>query len=287
MSTLDNSPDENTYFIDAENAAEMARLTTQDRLTTKGMGGLFPAQSDLSGVRDVLDIACGPGGWVLDVAQAYPDKQVMGVDISRLMVEYAKAQAREKSLSNAHFQVMDALKPLGFPDNSFDMVNARFISGFLPRAIWPGFIKETMRITRSGGIICLTESEWNLTNSQASEKIMGLLARALQTAGLSFSPDGRHVGITPMLGRLLRDGGCTNVQSKAHMVDFSWGMEGHTSNYQNSMVFFKLIQPFLINAHVTTKEEVEQLYQQALMEMQSEDFTGIFFFLSAWGNKPS
>ena len=58
----------NTYFIDAEDAAEMARLTHQDRLLTKGMGGLFPDSFDLSEVHDILDIACGPGGWVLDVA---------------------------------------------------------------------------------------------------------------------------------------------------------------------------------------------------------------------------
>lgn len=286
MSTSNPFPDENTYIIDAENAAEMARLTTQDRLTTKGMGGLFPELTDLSGIHDILDIACGPGGWVLDVAQTYPEKQVLGVDISRLMVEYGKAQAREKNLSNAHFRLMDVMKPLDLPDNAFDLVNARFISGFLPRTMWPGFIQEAIRITRPGGTIRLTESEWNLTNGEASEKIMGLVARGLQTAGLSFSPDGRHIGITPMLGRLLRNGGCINVQSKAHLVDFSWGMEGHHSNFQNSMVFFKLIQPFLINTGVTTKEEIEQLYQQSLIEMQSEDFSGIFFFLTAWGSKP-
>ena len=34
--------DENTYFIDAENAAEMARLMHQDRLTTEGMGACSP-----------------------------------------------------------------------------------------------------------------------------------------------------------------------------------------------------------------------------------------------------
>lgn len=52
MSTwTDSSRNESTYVIDAENAAEMARLTRQDRLITKTMGGLFPERSDLSGVR--------------------------------------------------------------------------------------------------------------------------------------------------------------------------------------------------------------------------------------------
>lgn len=33
-------PGENEYFIEAENASEMARLMQQDRLTTEGMEGV-------------------------------------------------------------------------------------------------------------------------------------------------------------------------------------------------------------------------------------------------------
>lgn len=62
----------NSYFIDAENAAEMARLVYQDQLLTRTMGGVLAEQSDLSNIHNVLDIACGPGGWVLDVARANP-----------------------------------------------------------------------------------------------------------------------------------------------------------------------------------------------------------------------
>src|SRR5436305_1297583 len=71
---------ETTYFIDAENAAEMARLTNQDRLITRMMGGLFPVHLDpVHNIHDILDISCGPGGWVLDIAQAYPEKWVTGI----------------------------------------------------------------------------------------------------------------------------------------------------------------------------------------------------------------
>ncbi len=49
MSTPTKQPqNESSYIIDAESAAEMARLVSQDRLTTKSMGGLLPEQTDLS-----------------------------------------------------------------------------------------------------------------------------------------------------------------------------------------------------------------------------------------------
>src|SRR5437588_5676239 len=97
---------ENAYFNDPESGAEMARLTDQDRLLTKGMGGLFPERSDLSSIQRILDIGCGPGGWTLDVAYTYPDKEVVGIDISQTMINYARARARVQGLDNASFRVM-------------------------------------------------------------------------------------------------------------------------------------------------------------------------------------
>ena len=93
----------NVYFIDPESGSEMARLITQDRLITKGMGGLFAERADLVGINRILDLACGPGGWTLNVALAYPDIQVVGVDISQAMIEYAQAQAQVRRLQNVQF----------------------------------------------------------------------------------------------------------------------------------------------------------------------------------------
>ncbi len=275
-----------SYFIDAENAAEMARLTNQDRILTRCMGGLFPQQLDLSHIHDILDIACGPGGWVLDVAKAYSNKQLIGVDISELMIEYASYQAKIQDLANAHFRVMNALKPLDFPDNSFDFVNARFISGFMSKSAWPQFIQECRRVLRPGGVVRLTEFESYITNSFAVGQIIEFLIEAMYRTGQSFSPGGWQVATTAMLGRFLRDGGFQHVQQVAHVLDSSYGAEEHLSQYQNGMVFLKLIQPFLVKVGVTTQEEAERLYQQALEEMKSHDYCALWYFLSAWGEKP-
>lgn len=277
----------NSYFIDAENAAEMARLTYQDQLLTRTMGGVLAEQPDLSNIHNVLDIACGPGGWVLDVAHANPRMQVVGIDISQMTIEYARAQTSFQGLNNASFRVMDILKPLDFPDSSFDLINARFITGLMSRTLWPKLVQECMRITRPGGIIRLTEYESTISNSLACEKLYEMLRHAMWMTEQSFSPGGQQVGITPVLGRFLRDAGYINVQRRAHALDSSAGMEEHASQYQNTMVFLKLIQPFLIKMGITTQEEADILYQQALAEMMLNDFSAIMFFLTVWGRKPS
>ena len=127
-------PSDKRYFIDPENAAEMARLTHQDRLVTQAMGGLFPERSDLSSIHAVLDIACGPGEWPLSVAATYPHMRVVGIDISSIMIAYAAMQAQVRAVDNVTFSVMDALQPFDFPTHTFDLINARFIFGFMSPA---------------------------------------------------------------------------------------------------------------------------------------------------------
>jgi ubiquinone/menaquinone biosynthesis C-methylase UbiE len=275
-----------SYFIDAENAAEMARLTNQDRIMSKAMGGLFTQRADLTTFHDVLDIACGPGGWAIDMARAYPDKQVTGIDISQLMIEYANYQASVQTVPNANFQVMNIANPLDLPDSSFDLVNARLISGFMPHRSWPSFLRECVRITRPGGIIRLTEPERTISTSPAVEQLNDLLARAMHRAGQSVSPSELQFGVTPLLRRFLHDAGYQHIQSEAHVLDSSAGTEEYMSQYQNSMVFFKLLQKFMVKIGVATQEDVEFLYQNALEEMKAPDYCALWYFLTIWGEKP-
>ena len=101
-----------------------------------------------------------------------------------------------------------------------------------------------------------------------------------------YDCNGRHAGITPMLGRFLRNAGFQNIQRMAHALDSSAGTETFTSQYQNAMVFLKLLQPFVVKTGVSTQQEVETLYQQALSEMMSDTYCGIWFYLTVAGEKP-
>ncbi len=283
----DPSQNDNPYVIDAESAIEMARLVHQDLLVTKCMGGLFSERPDFANIHRVLDIACGPGGWALEVAFAHPDIEVVGIDIGRVMVEYATAQAQVQGLDNARFIVMDALKPLDFRDNSFDLVNARTLGGFMSPSAWPAFVEECVRITDTEGLVRLTEADdFGTTSSPAFEKLWGMCLRAFQLAGRTFFPDGRNLGTTPRLRKLLHDAGCQKIQSTAHVLDYSAGAEAYESTYQDWKVAFKLIQPFLIRMGITTQEEADQLYQQVLAEILSPDFCGVAYSLSVCGEKP-
>ena len=287
LTSDDSSQKESTYVIDAESGTEMARLINQERLLTKVMGGVFPERFDLSHASHILDVGCGPGSWVLEVAFENPKIKVVGIDISRLMIEYARAHAEAQGMDNASFRVMNALEALEFADNSFDVVNARYINAFMLKTSWPLLMKEILRILRPGGTLLLTECEWSITNSLVFEKMGEMLTRVGTLTGRSFSPDGRHIGITPMLGRFLRDAGFVAMQKKAHVLEFSAGTEDYGDTYQDLMAGLKLLEPYLVLAKMTTAEEFDELYQQALTELMLNTFCGVGFMLTVWGKKPA
>jgi ubiquinone/menaquinone biosynthesis C-methylase UbiE len=277
----------NTYVVNAEHPAELARLMQQDRLLTDSMGGALPEEGlEPPEQGQVLDLACGPGGWVLEMAFAYPKVKVIGVDISQQVITYAQTQAWSRGLENAHFQVTNVMRPLDFPDASFDLINGRLMCAFMLPDAWPKLLAECRRLLKPGGVIRLTETEPPLSTSPAFERLMELGSQALKRAGQSFSPDGRHIGITPVLPRLVRQAGFMDVRLRTSAIEWSMGTEAHYPVFKDYLVGLMLIQPFLVKMGVVAEDELRQLYQTAVAEMQQEEFCAIWTLLTVWGRCP-
>ena len=286
MAENQSSKPYHTYVMDPESATEMARLMLQDRLITEGMQGIFPERSDLDNIHAILDVGCGPGGWALDVAHTYPDRKVVGIDISTTMITYAQARAEAQLLSNVTFLVMNALQPFNFAEGTFDLVNVRAATGFVLGAQWPIFLQHCFRVLRPGGILRLTEGEIvGLSNSSACEKMTSWAVLLLHRKGYGFSHDGSHYEILPMMGLLLQDVGCVNIQSKPHMLDYSVGTALYEGQYQNYMVWPMLLKSAFMREGIATEEDFDQTYNQMLEEMQRPRFRGLWRMLTVWGEK--
>lgn len=282
-------PRKDTYVLDPEDTAEMTRLMLQDRMITKGMGGIFSEYGNHlpAGITRVLDVGCGPGGWVLDVAYAHPQVKVTGLDISHTMITYARARAKAEGRRNAEFAEGNILEPLAFPDNYFGLVNARFMIMFLQRYAWPVAVRELYRITAPGGIIRLTECDtMGSSNSPSLQKILGWFYLALHRSGYGFSPDGRDCGMTPVLGKLLADAGCVKIQVRPYALDFSHGTEFFQTQYENYMIGLQLAKPLFVKTGVASEEEFTLAYDKMIAEMLDKNFRAYWHLFTAWGYKP-
>ncbi len=277
------------YVFDTESAEEMARLIEQDRLVTRAMGGLFAGISatEQERLRTVLDIACGPGGWVLDVAFARPDLEVAGVDISNIMIAYASARARSQQLTNASFEIMDITKPLEFSDATFDLVNARYLFAALQREQWQPFLPECTRLVRPGGWLRLTEPiNLGISNSPAHRAYMRLFVKALWRAGYGLAPDEESLDSTFVLPRMLRELGYESIQYLPSVIDISLTAPGWAENYHNYRLGGAAAKPLFVKTGVASQEEVDRLYDQMLIEMMQEGFCGFLHLATISARKP-
>jgi hypothetical protein len=89
-----------------------------------------------------------------------------------------------------------------------------------------------------------------------------------------------------MLAPLLRQAGFSNVRLRGGVLEWSSGTPYHYSTFKNIFVMFDLLKPFLVKMGVVRTEEVDALYQQAVAEMQADDFFAIWFWVTAWGEQP-
>jgi SAM-dependent methyltransferase len=280
---------ENNYVFDPDSSEELARLTHQDRLLTKAMGGVFQgvSASEIATFRNVLDLGCGPGGWVLDVAFEYPNIEAAGIDIGRPMVDYANARARSQQLTNASFGVMDFNQPFEFSDGAFDLVNGRLLIGSLLREIWPRFIAECTRILRPGGRLQITEPiDLGVTSSPALDRMAQMMFEGSLRVGLGFPVGNRTANTTHMLPRLFRQAGYQDIKLIGHAIEFSAETEAWTDLYRNFEVAYHMARPLFIQTGLITDEEFEKLYQEMLIEMHASDFAGVWNMLTVTGTRP-
>ena len=275
---------QSSYVIDSSSGAEMARLIDQDVMLTQAMG-VFPTGLDLTNVTDILDIACGPGGWAREAIRQLPDSTIVGIDISADMISYANAFATVEQLHNLSFEVMDIAHPLKFDDASFDLVNARLLVAVMYKHVWPVLLQEMVRLIRPGGWIVLAETDkFITTNSEASEKIFAMGVDAMVRAGFYAGVTGN--GITSCLPALLRDAGLTDIQTEDHVIDVSRRTTAYQPMVSNYKAGGKLIQPFLLKMGCASQQELDALYEQMLCDIESDDFRGRVNLTRAWGRKP-
>ena len=274
-----------TYINEGKKKAEIRRLIIQSHMITAAMGGVLPEQTDTSIFHRVLEIGCGAGGWVLETAQTYPEMNVVGIDINPLMVEYSYTQAKAQGLENrVEFHVMDALKKLEFPENSFDLVNLRFGISFVRTSEWPSLLLEMLRVVRPGGIIRLTECETGSHSpSQAMTQLNDLGTHALYRAGYLFAQE--YTGLTSHLAELLMKSWCERVQTKSYPLLFRGGTPEGKDFKEDMDYIFQMTRPF-IQKWGGIPENYDVLHRQCVKDMEQPGFSETWPHLNEWGYKP-
>ncbi|KAH7259025.1 S-adenosyl-L-methionine-dependent methyltransferase [Fusarium redolens] len=93
--------------------------------------------------QNVLDVGCGTGIWAIDMADLHPSAEVIGVDLSPIQPNFIPP--------NCRFEVDDINKEWTFPENKFDFIHIRYMTGTVPD--WTELLKKAQRHLKPGGWI--------------------------------------------------------------------------------------------------------------------------------------
>ncbi|UBF25475.1 class I SAM-dependent methyltransferase [Kovacikia minuta CCNUW1] len=116
--------------------------------------------------RRILDLGCGTGSTTLRLKRAFPQSEVIGLDLSPYMLTMAEHKAKKEGLK-IQWRHGNA-EQTGFPDRSFDLITASLLFHETPPAVSRRILRECYRLLTAGGEVVvldgsqkmLRQTEW-------------------------------------------------------------------------------------------------------------------------------
>ncbi|KCZ53321.1 hypothetical protein HY29_03630 [Hyphomonas beringensis] len=105
----------------------------------------------------ILDIGCGLGHNVLPLAEAFPEAEVIGIDVGAPMLRYGLARAKSMGIENVKFIQGDAADLSSFDDESFDWVQSTMFLHETSYKTMPHIFSESFRVLKNDGIVLHVE----------------------------------------------------------------------------------------------------------------------------------
>ncbi|MCE6957644.1 class I SAM-dependent methyltransferase [Cereibacter sphaeroides] len=150
-----------------------------ERVLDAAMAGMLDVMLDAAGIAPsdrILDIGCGTGASTIGASRRAPNGHVLGLDISRPLLDRASTRAREEGIANASFVVADA-QTYHFTAPAFGVLISRIGMSFFADPV--SALKNLASALEDGGrmaFVCWAAAErnpWFQIPKQAAEARLG------------------------------------------------------------------------------------------------------------------
>ncbi|RUS17199.1 S-adenosyl-L-methionine-dependent methyltransferase [Endogone sp. FLAS-F59071] len=193
------------------NVEEMERQAFQHYVFRQQLHGNFcaPVEEALERGIKVIQISCGTGVWIIEMARDFPASTFVGIDM-------VIPEPPNGIPPNCSFVKASALTKLPFPDKSFDYVYQRFVVMLYKQSDWPKAVSEIVRVTKPGGWVELFDTDMLMERPPKSYiKYENAWISSTRAKGID-------VGAVRNLEGLLNGGGLKEIESDFVSCPVGW-----------------------------------------------------------------
>ncbi|CDS13309.1 hypothetical protein LRAMOSA05487 [Lichtheimia ramosa] len=203
---------------------------------------------------NILDIGCGSGSWVMEVAIEHPNAHVTGIDMADMFPTTIRPE-------NVTFQLCNILDGLPYEDNTFDFVHMRQLIVALRAKEWPVVLNEIYRVLKPGGLVQLVESDFTEAgHSNLIDAVMTTLHRAMQERG-------QDPFVASKLERLLSEAQFQDVQQQVRVIQFGQDSDPIAGEMMYSWKSaMRSIKPFLAPRLLKNPDEYSMVLERYFQE---------------------
>lgn len=235
---------------------EVNRLDFQHFMVRAIMRGLYwaPIRQPLS----ILDVGTGTGRWAREIAQLFPQANIIGLDLKGAPVN----TSNQPDPDNVAFVQGNLLEGLLFDSGLFDLVHQRFLISGIPQAQWPQAVTELARVTAPNGWVELVEAGLSDHNGPALRQLDSWVGEILARRNLDIRTGSR-------IGTFLQEAGLQHVTQRA--VTIPLGAYGGRIGIMAEQDYFAAImamRDLIASVGITDLQTYDQLVTQARQEIQ-------------------
>ncbi|CAG8539299.1 313_t:CDS:2 [Ambispora gerdemannii] len=219
----------------------------------------------------VLDLGCGSGTWVLDMATEYNTSNFIGVDSASFFPKQIRPM-------NTNFHQLNVLDGLPWNKNHFDFVYQKMMSTLFAEDDYQKQIHEIVRITKPGGWIEIMETNIELNNSgPVTTKVLKGACKILESGSI-------NVRIGAQIRRWFQECGLVNLrfQEKATPLG-QWGNHLGVAAFDDMLMSLKKLQSCLLKNLGITEKEFESIVNVIKSETREQGTSSFLYSFSSDG----
>ncbi|KAF2141605.1 uncharacterized protein K452DRAFT_287555 [Aplosporella prunicola CBS 121167] len=230
----------------------------------------------------ILDVGTGTGIWAIEMADNYPDAEVIGNDLSPVQPTWVPP--------NVKFEVDDVESPWTHA-KPFDFVFCRYMDGAI--SDWPALLRNTFEKTRPGGWAEYQAFDTHYKSDDGSLGPDSSINKFVATMEMGCEKLGKELYPGPGLEGWFKEAGFVNVGVHSFKLPLGpWAKDRKLKEVGmfNIMQVLDGMEAFsyrlFMSALGWSIEEVQVFIAKAVQEIKSKNVHSYYTFYVVYGQKP-